>query len=274
MQSGKVIQTGVPSDTSRFINLTLSLAVTDFKLRYYGSVLGYFWSLARPLMLFGVLYVVFSQIVRFGAGVNYFPVVLLTGIVLWTFFAEATSSSVQSLLIRESLLRTMSFPISSIPISTAISSAMNLCMNLLAVFLFIIISGVSISVSWLEFPLLVLVLITMTLPLTLLLSVLYVRYRDIQHIWEVALQIGFWGSPILYPIEKVPESLKLVIMSNPIAVILQQTRHALIDPTAPSAVDAIGGIQYLVIPIAIVLLVATLSIYIFRAQAPYAAEYL
>lgn len=259
-------------EVRRFVSLVLALSVTEFKLRYYGSVLGYFWTLARPLMLFGVLYVVFTHIVKFGAGIQHYPVVLLTGIVMWTYFADATTTAVQSLVSRESLVRTMSFRLEAIPIATALTAGFNLSLNLVAVFVFILLSGVPVELSWLEFPLLILILFLIALPITMLLSALFVRFRDMQHIWEVVLQMGFWGTPIIYPIEAVPESLQKVIMYNPIAALLQQTRHALIDPSAPSAADAIGGAVWLLIPAGVAIGIFVMAVVVFRREAPNIAE--
>ena len=106
-----------------------------------------------------------------------------------------------------------------------------------------------------------------------MLSALFVRYRDVQPIWEVMLQISFYGSPILYPIEKIPEvGLQHLIMCNPLAVIVQQARYAIIDPEAPSAAEAIGGAQYLLIPFGILVAVCVLGYVIFDRSAPHIAE--
>src|SRR5205807_2515689 len=110
----------------RFVNLTVTLATTDFKLRYFGSALGYVWSLVRPLLFFGVLYVVFTQIFSLGKSIPHYPVYLLTSIMLWNFFIETTSGSVQCLLAREGLLRKMRFPRLVIPLSVALTALFNL----------------------------------------------------------------------------------------------------------------------------------------------------
>lgn len=262
------------SRVRQFLSLVTALSVTEFKLRYYGSVLGYFWTLARPLMLFGVLYVVFTHIVKVGASVSYYPVVLLTAIVLWTFFSDATSAAVQSLTNRDNLVRTMSFPLAAIPIASALTAAFNLGLNLIAVFIFMMISGVPAHPTWLEGPVIVLGLVLFSLPVTMLLSVLYVRFRDMQHIWEIALQLGFWGTPIIYPIEVVPHKLQRVMMCNPVAALLEQARHAIIDPAAPSAAAAIGGQVFLLIPLTVAIAVFAIGIVVFHRQSPHIAELL
>ena len=196
--------TALGSDRRRFWHLTRALAVTEFKLRFFGSALGYLWQLMRPLMLFGVMYVVFSLIFRFGAGVKLYPVALLLGVVLFTFLSEATAGGVTCLLDRENLVRKIEFPRLAVPLATVLTALFNLRLNLLAVLVFLLASGGEVRLSWLELPLLTLLLAAFAAGLAMLLSALYVRYRDVRPIWEVAAQVMFYASPIFYPITKVP----------------------------------------------------------------------
>lgn len=259
-------------DLRRFWTLTWTLAVTDFKLRFFGSALGYLWTLIRPLMLFGVLYFVFTQVIRFGNDIKHYPVYLLTSIVLFTYFAETTSTGVTCLLYRENLLRKMHFPRLAIPLSAALTALFNLGMNLLAVLVFALASGVQPRLSWLEVPLLVGGLSAFAVGLAMLLSALYVRYRDISPIWDVALQLLFYGSPVLYVIGKLPAGIQRAMMANPIAVVLTQMRHAVLDPGAPTAADAIGPDARLLIPLAIVAGVFALGWWVFKRETPRIAE--
>ncbi len=264
--------TALGGDLRRFMNLTLTLAITEFKLRYFGSVMGYFWSLMRPLMLFGVLYVVFTHIVRFGGDVLHYPVYLLTSIVLWTYFAEATNGSVTSLVARENLLRKVRFPRMAIPLSVALTALFNLGMNLLAVLVFILASGIRPTLGWLALPLLVLVLLALATGVGMLLSALYVRFRDMAPIWDVALQILFYGSPVLYVVASFPDSIQRFMAANPIAVVLTQMRHSLIDPQAPTAAASVGGAPLLIVPALIVAGVFVLGLWVFNREAPRIAE--
>jgi ABC-2 type transport system permease protein len=260
-------------DLSRAIRLTWMLAVTDFKLRYFGSVLGYLWTLMRPLMLFGVLYFVFTQVIRFGEGVQYYPVYLLTSIVLFTYFSETTSGGVQCLMARENLLRKMHFPRIAIPISVSLSALFNLGLNLIAVFVFAMISGVPIRLSWLQFPVLVVLLAAFAIGFAMLLSVLYVRFRDIQPIWDVVLQIAFYASPVLYVVSELPaQFVREMMAANPIATILTQMRHAVLDPAAPTAAEAIGSELRLLIPLGSIVAILALGLWLFRREAPRIAE--
>jgi ABC-2 type transport system permease protein len=260
-------------DLRRAFSLTWMLAVTDFKLRYFGSVLGYLWTLMRPLMLFGVLYFVFTQVIRFGEGVLYYPVYLLTSIVLFTYFAETTAGGVQCLMARENLLRKMHFPRIAIPISVSLSALFNLGLNLIAVFVFAMISGVPLRLSWLQFPFLVLLLAAFAIGFAMLLSVLYVRFRDIQPIWDVVLQIAFYASPVLYVVSELPQQVVREMMAaNPIATILTQMRHAVLDPSAPSAATTIGSDVRLLIPFGLIVVVFVLGLWLFTREAPRIAE--
>lgn len=271
------LQSAAPSalggDLRRAINLTWILAVTDFKLRYFGSVLGYLWTLMRPLMLFGVLYFVFTNVVTLGDDIEFYPVYLLTSIVLFTYFSETTGGGVQCLMNRENLLRKMHFPRIAIPISVSLSALFNLGLNLIAVLVFALASGVQPRLSWLQFPVLVLLLTLLGVGFTMLLSVLYVRFRDVQPIWDVVLQITFYGSPILYVIGNLPENLQREMMAaNPLAAILTQMRHAVLDPSAPTAAAAIGGNLRLLIPLGLILGVFVAGLWLFKREAPRIAE--
>jgi ABC-2 type transport system permease protein len=260
-------------DLRRFLNLTLTLATTDFKLRYFGSALGYVWSLMRPLLFFGVLYVVFTKVFKFGKGVPHYPVYLLTSIVLWTFFIETTAASVQCLLSREGLLRKMRFPRMVIPLAVGLTALFNLGMNFIAVLVFALLSGVEPRPSWLQMPLLVALLATLAISTGMLLSVLYVRFRDIQPIWEVVAQILFYGSPVIYVAATYPKNIVRIAMCNPIASILTQMRHVFIGGKgAYSAAVFIGGAVRLLIPLGIIAAVLALGLWFFNREAPRIAE--
>ncbi len=266
--------TALGSDPVRLVHLSVALAAMEFKLRFFGSVLGYLWQLMRPLMLFGVLYVVFTQFVRIGAEVDYYPAILLTGVMLYTFFADATSGSVTSVLDRENLVRKIEFPRLVVPVSVILLAYFNLVLNLLAVLVFVLATGVTPRLEWLALPLLLLPLGAFAGGLAMLLSALYIRFRDLKPIWEVVVQIAFYASPILYVIDILPtQTLQhLVIWLNPLATILVQARHSLIDESAPNVWDAAGGAQYLLIPGAIVLAVLALGFWVFNREAPRIAE--
>ena len=263
----------VSGDPLRFFYLTWTLAVTEFKLKFFGSMLGYLWQLMRPLLLFGVLYVVFTEFVRLGGGVDHYPVVLLTGIVFYTFFAEATGMSVTSVVDRENLVRKVQFPRLVIPLSVVLTAFFNLMLNLLAILVFIAASGVEVRLTWLELPVLLVMLAGLATGVAMIVSALFVRFRDVKPIWEVSLQIIFYASPILYPVEVIPsERIQEALMLSPLGAILQQTRHALIDPNAPGAVAVAGGWEWMLIPSGLTIALFVVGYRVFRREAVRAAE--
>ena len=256
----------------RFLHLTWLLAVTEYRLSYFGSALGYLWSLMRPLLLFGVLYVVFSEFLRFGDDIRFYRDLLLLNIVLYMFFAEATGNAVRAVVSREALVRKMHFPRVVIPLSVVVTSMLNLAANLLAVFLFLLIDGVEPRTTWLLLPVLLLPLVAFVTGIAMILSSLYVKYRDVQPIWAIATQLVFYGTPILYVIDKVPESVRELILANPLAAILEQARHWLVDPESPGFVEAIGGWPQALLPIGVLVAVCAFGLWIFNREAPRIAE--
>jgi len=257
----------------RFVYLALTLAVTEFKLRFFDSALGYLWQLVRPLMLFGVLYLVFTQFVKVGGRVPFYPVVLLGNIVLFTFFQEGTGA-VGSVVDRESLVRKIHFPRMAIPVSVVLTAGFNLVLNLCVVMIFALASGVHPRWSWLQAPVLVALLAVLVLGLAMLLSALYVRYRDIKPIWEVVLQALFYATPVIYAVEAlgVSDRIRELIMMNPIAAILEQFRHAVIDPGAPTAAEAAGGTLHLLVPLGVLVAAFVVGYRVFDRAAPRIAE--
>jgi ABC-2 type transport system permease protein len=256
----------------RLWSLTWTLAVTEWRMRFYGSFFGYLWSLARPFALFGVIYVVFAEFAQLGDDVPHYAVYILFALVLFQFFAEITGMSVQSLVARENLLRKVRFPHLAVPLSIALTALFNLGMTLIAVFVFAIAAGVEPRWTWLELPLLVGVLLVFALGVGMLLSVLFVRYRDIQPIWDVISQALFYASPVLYVVTMIPQEYQRAYLANPIASVLTEMRAALIDPGARHVWDAIGEPMRLLIPGAIVVLAFALGWWAFNRAAPRIAE--
>jgi ABC-2 type transport system permease protein len=268
--------TALGSDPRRLITLTLALAVTDFKLRFFGSVLGYLWQLMRPLLLFGVLYTVFSLFFDVGDDVRFYPIALLLGIVLFNFMAESTAGSVRSLVTRESLVRKIEFPRLAVPLATVLTALFNLGLNLLPVFLFLLLSGGTPRWSWLEAPFLVALLVAFATGIAMLLSAWFVRYRDVEPIWEVVLQIFFYGSPILYTLQMVSDraspAVAHLLAVNPFTAIMQQMRHAIVDPSHWSAAQSLGGSARVLLPLLVIVIVVALGFTVFNREAPRVAE--
>ncbi len=263
----------IGGDPRRFWNLARTLAATDWKVRFYGSALGYVWSLLRPLLLFGIVFFVFSEVVGADAGVAHYGVILLLAMILYFFFAEVTSGATTAMVDRESLLRKIGFPRAVVPLAVALVAAMNLALNLVVLAIFVLASGVQPRWSWLLLPLPFALMLVFASGVALLLSALYVRYRDVRPIWEVLLQALFYATPILYPIQAVighSQTLASIALCNPIAAIIQESRHLLVG--GMSLGDAIGSDALIAVPLAIIVAATWLGVVVFDRMAPRAAE--
>jgi ABC-2 type transport system permease protein len=262
----------------RFFDLLWLMSVTEFRRTYFGTVFGYLWSLVRPLMLFGVLLFVFTQVFKVGSSLHNYPVLLLLGIVQFTFFQEATSSAVASVVVQEGVVRKTQFPRLVIPLATVLTAFFNFLLNLVVVLVFILAWGVEPMLTWLLFPLAVAALFVLTAAVSMILSVLYVRFRDVAIIWTVAAQVLFYATPILYPLGPIggqpflSERIEHLLMLNPLAVIFEQVRVWMLEADAPTAAEAAGGWLHLLPALAIYLGLCAFAVWIFNREAPRIAE--
>jgi ABC-2 type transport system permease protein len=256
----------------RFVDLLYLMAVNDFKRTYFGTVLGYLWTLARPLMLFGVLLAVFTQIFRLGSEVPHYSVLLLFNIVLFGFFSEATNIAVVSIVSQEGIVRKTQFPRLVIPLAVVLTSLFNLGLNLIVVFVFILAFGVTPMWTWLLFPVILALLIVFTTAVSMIVAALYPRFRDMAIIWSVAATVLFYATPVLYPVDKVPSTLRDFILLNPLASLFELARKWIIDPTAPGPAAVAGGAAHLVAPAAIYVATCVLAVWVLNREAPRIAE--
>ena len=256
----------------RSLELLYLIAVTDFKRHYFGTVFGYLWSIARPLMLFGVLLVVFTQVFRLGSEVTNYPVLLLLNIVLFSLFQEATGAAVTSIVAQESVVRKTQFPRLVIPLAVVLTAFFNLALNLVAVLVFVLAYGVDPMWTWLLFPLVVLGFVVLATAVSMLLASLYPRFRDLAIIWTVLSTVLFYASPVLYPLELVPETLRDILLLNPLAPLLELARVWVIDPDAPGPAALAGSYALLLPAVAVFLGVCALAAVVFTRAAPRIAE--
>jgi ABC-2 type transport system permease protein len=252
------------------------IAGAEFKLKYAGSTLGYVWSLVKPLVLFTMLYLVFGRVFHLGGISRYYPLSLLLGIVLFTFFQDATSLGMNSLVVRESLLRKLAFPRVIIPTAATLTAAITFGINLIAIVAFIAWNKLTPQPDWLLIVPLLLELYIFTLAIALILAAAFVRLRDIGQIWELALQVFFYASPIVYPIGYLPAWARKVVFLNPFTQVLQDVRSLILypdlKPNKITAADAFGFTGGQIIPIAVALVVAFVAFKLFRREEPYFAE--
>jgi len=258
----------------RFWDLLYLMAVTEFKRTYFETVLGYAWSLLRPLMLFGVLLVVFTQIFRIGSDeVEHYPVFLLLNIVLFSFFSEATTVATPSVVAQEGIVRKTQFPRLVIPLSVVLTGLFNLGTNMVAVLIFTLAFGVEPTLTWLLFPVVLVVLLILTAAVSTYLSALYVRRRDVAIIWSVVSSALFYGSAVLFPIGIVDsETLRHILFVNPLVPLFVQTNQWIIDSDAPTAVAAAGGWEWIVPPVVVFLGTCAAAVWFFDREAPRVAE--
>jgi ABC-2 type transport system permease protein len=252
--------------------LLRELVITDFKLRYQGSSLGYIWSLLRPLALFVILYFVFVRFLKVGDGIPHFPVYLLMGIVIWNYFSEVTNNGVGAIVGRGDLLRKLNFPKYVIVLAGSFSALINLGLNFLVILLFAYINNVDLLASIIWMPLLIVELFIVSISLAFLLGALFVKLRDINYIWEVFMQGAFYATPIIYPISIIPELAQKVLIINPVAQIIQDMRYSVITHETATIGTIYGNEWMRLFPVAIVFLLAIISMSYFRYQSKYFAE--
>lgn len=253
--------------------LLQELVITDFKLRYQGSVLGYAWSLLRPLLIFLILYVVFVKFLRLGEGVPHYPVYLLFGMVIWNFFAEMTSQSLGSIVGRGDLVRKIRIPRWLIVISASLSALINFLLNLIVVGIFMIINHVSLTHDIILLPLIFAEVYLFALGVSLFLAAAFVKYRDVSYIWEVVMQGAFYLTPIIYPLSRITNvTFQKLILLNPMAQTLQDARYVTVTHDTLTTYKLFGMSWYVGIPFAIVVAVLAIGIIYFKKEAKYFAE--
>jgi len=255
---------------------------TDFKLRYQGSFLGHLWSILKPLALFAVMYVVFVRFLRFGAGIPHFAVSLLLAMTVWTFFGEAVGQGMNSIVARGELLRKISFPKIIVVLSATVGALINFSINLAVVLVFAIINGVQFQWRIFLFPFVFIELYLFALGLALLLSALYVRFRDVGHLWDIVMQGWFYATPIIYPLSMVyappggvPTEARMtiakILLMSPMAQIIQDMRTLVVLQT-DTVWTFIANPVVKAVPLVIVVLVSALGIYVFGKRSNMFAE--
>lgn len=252
------------------------LAIAEFKLKYRESVLGYLWTLLKPLALFSILYVVFGHFFKLRHGLGNYPIYLLAGIVLWTFFADATTTTMVSLVDRGALMRKMYFPRLIVPISTTVTATMTLVINLLAIVGFLAWKGIVPRPDWLLIVPLLFELYVFSFGVALLLASAYVRFRDMLPVWELVSQVLFYATPIIYPLTLVPyHDVRVLQMLNPFGQILEDVRRIVLYKDAPGSIltasDVLGPAGRLY-SLAIVLAFLVAGLALFRREEPTLAE--
>lgn len=253
--------------------LLSELVRTDFKLRYQGSVLGYAWSLLRPLFMFLILYIVFAKFLKLGDSVPNFPIYLLLGIVLWTFFADMTNLSLGSIVARGDLIRKIRIPRWLIIVSTSISAFINLGLNLLVVLIFMLVSQMDLLATSVWLPVVIAEIYILGLGLSLILAAAFVKYRDISYIWEVVVQAGFYLTPVLYPLALITNvDFQKILLVNPMAQAIQDARFSVVTHDTLTMTSVYETSFARVVPILICIAILVIGLWYFRREAKDFAE--
>lgn len=253
--------------------LLAELVRTDFKLRYQGSLLGYAWSLLKPLLLFVILYIVFVYFLKIGKDIEHFPVYLLLGIVLWNFFTEMTVQSLGSIVGRGDLIRKIRIPRWMIVFSSSISATINVVLSLIVVAIFMVINQVPLSASILLLPVYLVMIYVLALGCSLFLAAAYVKFRDVSYIWEIILQAGFYATPIIYPLQMVGnEFIEKILLLNPMAMAIQGARYDVVTHQAVTTYNAWDGALYVFLPVVITVIIFISGLLYFRSQSKDFAE--
>ena len=255
--------------------LLAELTKTDFKLRYQGSVLGYLWALLRPLMMFAILYIVFAKLLKIGNDIPHYPVYLLCGTSMWSFFTECTNQGIQSIITRGDLLRKISFPKYIVVVSATLTAVINMLINLVVIIIFALINGVTPSWHWLLVFIPILGLYLLSLGIAFLLGSINVKYRDITSIWDVIVQALFYAVPIIYPISMVAGTSAVaakIILLNPISQCIQDIRYLLITEETITTWSFVDNPFLEIIPIVIILAFLIIGALVFRRKSKFFAE--
>lgn len=243
----------------------------DFKIRYQSSVLGYLWSVLRPLFLFAILYFVFTYIFKIGKGVPNYPVYLLMGIIMWNFFTETTITGMGAVVGKGDLIRKISIPRYLTVLSSSFSALINLGINLFVLVIFAVAGNVDFTWRWLLLPLVLIELYVFALSLGFFLSALYVKFRDVTYIWEVGLQAAIYATPVIYPLTIVAEEYRKYFFLNPMAQIIQDARYVSVTQETVTVWNT-GSLWVKPIPYLLVVVALIFSRAYFKKQAKWFAE--
>lgn len=256
--------------------LLKELVYTGFKLRYQDSLLGYVWSLLKPIFLFTVIYIVLVGFLGIGAGDPTWPVSLLLGIILWNFFSEITGAGLTSIVDRGDMIRKINFPKYVIVLSASVLAIINLLLNFIVIAIFMVVNQIYPAMGAIFLPLCIVGLFLLALGLAFLLGAIFVKLRDINYIWEIVMQALFYGSVIMYPLSLVlekNEKIAQLLLLNPIAFFIQEARHLLVNPdTNPTLYSLTGSVWVHIIPIMVVIVIFITGAWYFKRRSPYFAE--
>jgi len=245
--------TTIREEMWKFRGILFNFAITDLKIRYKNSVLGILWSVVEPLLMLGVLFFVFSTMFKFD--IENFPIYLLSGIITYNFFKNGTSIALASLSNRSSLITQIYFPRSIPAISSCLTASIMLIVELAILGIFMIILQFTPPLTIIYLIPIYLLAFVFVLGISLGLSVLNVKFKDIEFIWGIILHAGFFLTPIFYQFDFLPENIQNILQLSPMVQIVTMVHHVALYGTLPSlnsllyasfSIFSILGIGYLI----------------------------
>lgn len=210
------------NDLYRYREFLKTNVKKDIRGKYKGSFLGVLWSFINPLLSVLVYAIVFSQIMRFD--IDNYVIYLITGVLPWTFFTSSINMGMTSILYNASIIKKVYFPRSILPISSVSSCLVNFLISCLVILVFVLFSGIGITIHLLWLPLIALVQYFLCLGIVFFLSAVEIFVRDLEHIINFVLSMAFYVTPILYKAEQVPKNLRFILKLNPMAYIIDAYR--------------------------------------------------
>jgi len=229
----------------RYSFLMKQLIMRDFKVKYKRSVLGVLWSLLYPLLMMGVMALVFSQMFKFKVeGVNYL-VYLMTGLVMFNYFSEASNLSMSSVVTNFSLMTKVYIPKYIFPVAKALFVGINFALTLIPLLLIILVTGSGdtkcvINIWYLLLPYIFICLVIFTVGLGLLLSTISIFFRDMFYIYGICLTIWNYITPVFYDLSIIPESYRWLFKLNPLYTFINSAREIILHAKMPAFTDLLS----------------------------------
>jgi ABC-type polysaccharide/polyol phosphate export permease len=212
--------------------LLTNLIAKDFKIRYRNMSLGVFWSLLNPLVMMGVLTLVFTKFLPSPA--PDFPLFVLTGIVTFNFVSSGWMTGTASVTDNAGLIKRVPVPREIMPVATVLSVFIHIVLQIILLISLVLLSGKGVNANWIWMPVLWAFLIVFVCGLVFLFSAVNVYIRDTRYVVESATTILFWIAPIFYPLTHIPQQYHGIYLSNPVAAVIVGSRNILLDGAAPS----------------------------------------
>ena len=260
-------------DRAYYLRVLRVIAKAEFKVKYADSVLGYAWTILKPLAWFAVLYVVFGRFFKLKGGFHDYAVYLLVGIVLWTFFVDSTMLALYAYVTRGDVLRKLAFPRLVLSVASVTTTSLTLIANATVVVIFAAASQLQPYWQWLVIPLPVVEIIIFTIGVCVILAVMHVQLKDTRQIWELLVQLLFFASPIMYPVGYLPTWAQKIAFVDPFVQALQDVRALLIPANdTVTAADVYGSAWGYLIPFSFLVALLLVAAAYYRKEAPYLAE--